>query len=189
MSKQAENSYEYIYKQCRDRVYGYCYRLLNHRETAEDLTQETFVRLILAFEASRQTERSCTFALTVARNLCMDTFRQRKRQPVNPLDAAMLEQTGGDNADFDRVLWAQLGAQVLGPCLETLTEEEKICFLLYHVEEFTYEQIADALGLSMSQVRYRIHGKRDKDGTVIGHGALQKLEVCLRQRGISGNGE
>lgn len=61
-----------------DKIYRYCYFKVHSRETAEDITQETFLRF---FESRNyeDTGKPLHYLYTVARNLCIDEYRRKKR--------------------------------------------------------------------------------------------------------------
>lgn len=65
-----------------DKIYRYCYFKLRHRECAEDITQETFLRFL---ESSTyiDTGRSLHYLYAIARNLCVE---ERRRRPAEALD-------------------------------------------------------------------------------------------------------
>ena len=75
-----------------DKIYRYCYFKLNHRETAEDITQETFLRYFASIHSTRYEEKgkALQYLYTIARNLCIDEFR---KQPMEQLPE---EQIGAD---------------------------------------------------------------------------------------------
>lgn len=64
-----------------DKIYRYCYYRLHNREQAEDITQETFLRLF-ASDTYRNQGQLLHYLYTVARNLCTDAFRCSVSQPI-----------------------------------------------------------------------------------------------------------
>ena len=73
-----------------DKIYRYCYRRLHHRQLAEDVTQEAFLRL-LAAEGYRETGKAIRYLYTVARNLCIDEYRRHPTQEL-PVDLPSPDQ-------------------------------------------------------------------------------------------------
>ena len=69
-----------------DKIYRYCYYRLHNRETAEDITQETFLRYYSS-DVPRDKTGSYKYLYTVARNLCIDEYRRIKTEPL-PEDIA-----------------------------------------------------------------------------------------------------
>ena len=64
-------------KEQYDNIYRYCHMKTGHPETAEDLTQETFLRF-LEDTGYQEQGRQLAYLYTIARNLCMDYFRRNK---------------------------------------------------------------------------------------------------------------
>lgn len=65
-----------------DKIYRYCYYKLHHREKAEDITQETFLRF-LENENYRDTGKGLQYLYTIARNLCIDEFRKKPTEELH----------------------------------------------------------------------------------------------------------
>lgn len=64
-----------------DKIYRYCYYKLHHREKAEDITQETFLRF-LENENYRDTGKGLQYLYTIARNLCINEFRKKPSEEL-----------------------------------------------------------------------------------------------------------
>ncbi len=75
------------------KIYRYCYFRLHDRQTAEDITQEAFLRYFEQ-EQSQAVERILPWLYTVARNLCMDEFRRQKLRPLEEAKERFLTETG-----------------------------------------------------------------------------------------------
>ena len=125
-----------------DKIYRYCYHRLRHRELAEDITQEAFLRL-LADEGYRETGKAIRYLYTVARNLCIDEYRRQKTQPL-PQDLP-----APDEED------ARLDTLGLRQALASLTVEERELILMRYVNCEPVSVIAGVLGISRFAVYRR----------------------------------
>ena len=139
-----------------DKIYRYCYRRLHHRELAEDVTQEAFLRLFAA-EGYRETGKAIRYLYTVARNLCIDEYRRPPTQEL-PVDLP------SPHRPDDRVETIAL-RQALG----SLTEEEQELLLLRYVNQEPVSVIAGLLGIS----RFAVYRKTTA--------ALAKLRQMLKE--------
>ena len=125
-----------------DKIYRYCYHRLRHRELAEDITQEAFLRLYAA-EGYRDTGKAIRYLYTVARNLCIDEYRRRKTESLaEDLPAPDTEP-------------ARLDALDLHDALNTLTTEERELILMRYVNFEPVSVIADVMGSSRFAVYRR----------------------------------
>ena len=125
-----------------DKIYRYCYHRLHHRELAEDITQEAFLRLYAA-EGYRETGKAIRYLYTVARNLCIDEYRRRKPEPLADDLPAPDEES------------VRLDAMSLRDALNTLTDEERELILMRYVNSEPVSVIAGVLGISRFAVYRR----------------------------------
>ena len=139
-----------------DKIYRYCYFKLNHRETAEDITQETFLRY---FSSARYEEKgkSLQYLYTIARNLCIDEFRKK---PLEPLPETIKE------TDMEEQLLTSLSVKT---ALHKLDKESQELLLLRYVNEVPVSVICNIMGIS----RFAAYRKTN--------GALKQMKEQLRK--------
>lgn len=137
-----------------EKIYRYCYYKLRHRESAEDVTQETFLRFFRTYEGRGQ---NLPLLYTIARNLCTDEFRKRKSEPLDETESQItFEDTVLQNA----ALQAELNK---------LSEEDRELLLLRYVNEVPLSTLCKLYGLSrfaiyrrcaklLSELRQRMEG-------------------------------
>lgn len=117
-----------------DRIYRYCYYRLRHVQSAEDITQEAFLRY---FESERgETGRPLAYLYTVARNLCIDEFRKKKMDELPDELPGVHPQDG------------LVDCMALRQALDTLTEYERELVLLRYVNEVPVADMAKFYGIS-----------------------------------------
>lgn len=126
-----------------DRIYRYCYFKTHSRETAEDITQETFLRF---FQSRPELSGgdALRFLYTVARNLCVDEYRRRQFQP---LDEKIL------SADEENGILTNITVR---DALSRLEPGHRELLLLRYVNEVPIAVIGDLHGISRFSVRRRI---------------------------------
>lgn len=126
-----------------DKIYRYCYFKLHHRETAEDITQETFLRYFERYHCTTA-EQTLKCLYTIARNLCTDEYRRRA--------TVQLEESVAEDSKEETILTG-LAVQ---SALSGLEKEEQELLLLRYVNEVSLSAIGQILGISRFAVYRRL---------------------------------
>ena len=148
-----------VVRQHADRVYRLAYRLSGNRADAEDLTQETFVRVFRSLsDFTPGTFEGWLHRITT--NLFLDMVRRRARIRFDalPEDAAerMASSLAGPEQRYDEM---HLDADIQA-ALDALPADFRAAVVLCDLEELSYEEIAATLGVKVGTVRSRIHRGR-----------------------------
>ena len=133
------------------RVYGYARRMLSDAAEAEDVAQETMLRLWQVAPRWRTGEaRVSTWTYRVVSNLCTDRLRLRRRRPVMPLDDApeVIDQSPGAEG---ALMQADRMAALQG-ALDTLPERQRQAVVLRHIEGLTNPEIAVVMDIGVEAV-------------------------------------
>ncbi len=125
-----------------DKIYRYCYYKVGNSVSAEDLTQETFLKYFMQ-NSYIEHGKKLAYLYTIARNLCMDFFR--KVQP---------ETLDDDVPDADYFENMELSL-ALRQALKKLPEQEQELLLLRHANELSVGEIASVMGISRFAVYRR----------------------------------
>lgn len=152
------------------RLYGFLYRLTGHREEAEDLVQEVFVRLVRTLERYEDDGRFEAWLFRIATNLARDRIRRVKRSiSTTPFSAGRGEDgesDGGfglDRAESDDAAEPDAGMKLkedmgrLADGLARLPEPEREVILLRHYTEMSFAQIAEMMGTPLGTALARSH--------------------------------
>jgi RNA polymerase sigma-70 factor (ECF subfamily) len=146
-------------------VFGLCLRLLGQREDAEEVTQETLVRAVRHLSHWDATRPLKPWVQAIAVNRCRTWTAKRKRQP------ALMEIADAIAAPRERLSVADLNEE-LQLALGELREEYRICFVLFHQEEQSCQQIAEVLDCPEGTIKTWLHRAR------------KELGETLRRRGV-----
>lgn len=131
-------------------VYRLAYARTGSREDAEDITQETFLRLVRAAPDFREEEHCKAWLLRVAANCAGDLHRSPWRRRVVPL-----EEAGKMSAP-------ELESGDMGEVLLALPEDYRVVVHLYYYEEMSTEEIAHVLGKRKGSIRTRLSRARKR---------------------------
>jgi RNA polymerase sigma-70 factor (ECF subfamily) len=146
----------------QDLLFALTYRVVRDREAAADAVQEAF------FSAYRNLDRfrGTTFRAWLSRiavNAATDVLRVRKRRPADPYpewEDDAWQPPSGPADDPERQAAHRARARVLAEALERITVDQRRAIVLFDVEGFDYQEIADITGVSLGTVKSRIHRGR-----------------------------
>ena len=160
-------SWEQVVREHSARVYRLAYRLSGNAQDAEDLTQETFIRVFRSLaQYTPGTFEGWLHRITT--NLFLDMVRRRQRIRFDPLpeDAERLRGTepSPEQVYVDTSLDPQIQA-----ALDALPPEFRAPVVLCDIEGLSYEEIAATLGIKMGTVRSRIHRGRVQLRAALAH--------------------
>jgi len=156
--------YGVLVRRCRDRYSRYAARLLGSTESAEDALQDALVR---AFERLRQCRDPDNFAgwfFLILRNRCFAELRRPGRPgPALEQVAQVLPAPGDAAAAAER---SEVRAAV-AQALTELTAEQREVFVLRHIEDLSYEEIAARTGQTVGALKMRMHRGYDRLRTLL----------------------
>lgn len=142
-------------------VYRVAYRFVRTRSDAEDVTQETFVRLWRHMSRYRKEVRLTTWLYKIVTNLCLDMLKSaHTRHSRQSMDAASYAEAGGAVAD-EGVLHDELRSAV-EEIMNTLSPKQKAVFILRDMEDRSVDEIEEILGMSAGQIKSNLYYARRK---------------------------
>ena len=136
-------------------IYAYLRRLCGNRADAEDLTQQTFLKVWSSLDGFKGRSRFSTWLYSIARNTCIDY--QRKNSGKNPVRSEQwLDECIDDNpGPFANVAERQ-SARRLYETVEQLDEDKREIVHLHYYQGLSLKQTAEVLGIANSTVKYRL---------------------------------
>ncbi|HUG41860.1 MAG TPA: sigma-70 family RNA polymerase sigma factor [Longimicrobiales bacterium] len=151
------------------RLLNFVYRMIGDRDRAEDLVQETFVRVYRHLHRYDQNRKFSTWAYTIAGNLAKNELRNRSRNPM------VLFQTIRKNweADHRPLEWEDNRyrpddlfrkrdlREKVEAAVAQLPEHHRVVFVLRELEGKTYEEISDITGVNLGTVKSRLNRARN----------------------------
>ena len=140
-------------------VFNLCYRMLNDAGDAEDAAQETFLRAYKAMKDYDDSRPFPTWLLSIAAHYCIDQMRKRRMAIVSMEDLPYMEIS--DDAPGPETTVSRREEQKrIRILLETLNGTDRAAVIMYYWYDFSYEEIGEALSLSLSAVKSRLHRAR-----------------------------
>lgn len=165
-----DDAYRELLRRYQRPVFSLIYRMVRDRELAEDLAQETFVKVLNALDSYRPEFKFSSWIFKIANNAAIDHLRRRQLDTLS-LDGApqattpeRVEATALQVSDRGESPLDELEARELGSAIEQaigkLRPEYRACIILRHIEDRPYEEIADILDLPLGTVKTYIHRAR-----------------------------
>ena len=138
----------------RGQVFGLCFRMLGHRQDAEDVTQESFLRALRSLGNWDGERELAPWLLAIAGNRCRTMLAMRSRRPVV---TSLVDQLPDKPLGLED---EQSLAEEVELALSTLRAEYRRAFLLFHQQQLSYQQISEVLGCPLGTVKTWVHRAR-----------------------------
>ncbi|MCU1604228.1 MAG: rpoE [Modestobacter sp.] len=168
-------SWEQVVRDHSARVYRLAYRLSGNQQDAEDLTQETFIRVFRSLaDFSPGTFEGWLHRITTKLFLDMARRRQRIRFDALPEDT---ELRPGSSPSPEQVYTVTHLDPQIEAALDALSPDFRVAVVLCDIEGLTYEEIAATLGIKLGTVRSRIHRGRVQLRQALAHLAPRRAVV------------
>ncbi len=157
------------------RLLNFVYRTTGDRERAEDLVQETFIRVYRHLHRFDQSKKFSTWVYTIASNLAKNELRNRSRNPLVlfqtikknwDADARPLEWEDNTYRPDDLFRKRHLKSMVES-AVDQLPEHHRTVFILREMEGKTYEEIADITATNLGTVKSRLNRARNNFAQLI----------------------
>jgi RNA polymerase sigma-70 factor, ECF subfamily len=160
------------------RIFNLAYRFTSNIEAAEDLTQDVFIRIYKTLDQfdAKQGDLS-NWLMRLARNLIIDDYRHRQRNPQNTMADAVDDHSyhlrAAGNSAHREIERKELAAQVQEG-IDKLPEDLRTCVILRDIEEMAYAEIVEVLKIPEGTVKSRIN-----------RGRIELAKILRRMRVVS----
>ncbi len=148
-----------INDQYHDRVKSFIMRLVKDEWIADDLIQETFIRVHRSIDSVRDPSKISSWIFRIAYNLCQDHFKSRKKN-----DHDMNEPQNPPGILSEMSVQKELEQFQMGACVQEqvdlLPEFQRIVLVLYDPLGFNHSEIAEILDITRANAKVRLHRAR-----------------------------
>ena len=140
-------------------VYNLCYRMLGNAEDAEDAAQETFLRAFQSLKHYDPDRSFSTWLLSIAAHYCIDRIR-RQRYRIISFEELPFPDVADDSPGVETRISHKQEQEQIQTLLNSLNPIDRAAMVLYYWYDLSYEEICQELGLSISQLKSRMHRAR-----------------------------
>ncbi len=152
----------------QDKIYHLAYRMVGNRQEAEDIVQETFLRVFRSLDRYDEKQKFSTWIYRIGTNLAIDQLRKRKA--VYSLDADVSDGEGATDwysmlkseepTPEGEVLLSETQRRI-HEAIEALPKKYKSVVILKYLHDMSLQEISDVLELPVTTVKTRVHRGRE----------------------------
>jgi RNA polymerase sigma-70 factor (ECF subfamily) len=149
-----KNGAEALYDMYSSSLYGVIFRIVQHEEIAEDLLQDTFIRIWNSFSSYDVSKgRLFTWMVNIARNIAIDKTRSKEFR-----NSAKTEDLENNVLTLDKQKSSEINPEIIGlkDLVGKLKPEQKIILDLVYFEGFTHVEVAEKLEIPLGTVKTRL---------------------------------
>lgn len=160
-------------------VFSLIYRLVRDRERAEDLSQETFIKVLNALHRYDPSYKFSSWIFKIAHNTALDHLRKKEPETLSlegsphaesaaDMEASSISVASPDQSPEDYVQQRELSG-TLEEAIAKLRPEYRTAIVLCHMEGRAYEEIAEIMEVPLGTVKTYIHRARHELRALLGH--------------------
>ena len=166
-----QHAFRVLFDKYKKQVINYCYRYCGHPAVAEELAQETFLRVYKASSRYRPKARFSTWLFKIATNVCLNEIRRPVyRERIESMDQAFCEDCDPprqvaaepEHSMPDALLEAHQDQHLIRRAMGRLPEAQRAALLLRATEGFSYQEIGRQINRSENHVKTLIHRGRQR---------------------------
>lgn len=150
----------------KDQLINFVYRYLSDYDQADDVVQETFIRLYYKKDTYKPIAKFSTWIYTIASNLAKTQLRNRKRRLIFSLtrrgedEREMQHEVPDDRYPADSMAESTLKQEIIQKALNSIPEKYREAVILCDIQELSYDEICTITGLNIGTLKSRLNRGR-----------------------------
>ena len=159
-----ENAYIVLVNRYKDKLINFIYHYLKDSESAEDVVQETMIKLYQKKHYYKEIAKFSTWLYTIAKNLANTELRKRKNRKTTLLSQFSNDdktyEIPSDDLEIGQQVQTDVVNEIIKDAVNQLSEKFKIVIILRDIQEISYEEISGIIGVPIGTVKSRINRAR-----------------------------
>ncbi len=161
------NSFATLVDRYKDMVYTLAIKMLNNKEEAEEIAQDTFIKVFNSLSKFKGESKFSTWVYKVTYNTCLDALKKKKKiNNVSYIEDFSEHQTKALEGILDSIDEKERN-QAIQQCLEELPSDEAFLVTLYYFDDQSVEEIAKVMNISTDNVKVKLFRTRKKLATIL----------------------
>jgi RNA polymerase sigma-70 factor (ECF subfamily) len=159
-------AYDLLVRRYKDQLLNFVYRFVGNRTDAEDIVQETFLRVYKNKHMYKEIAKFSTWVYTIAGNLAKTELRRRKRHKIFSVSNFVNEERDYDIPDREhspeKKVDSTIQEDIIQKAIEKLPAKFREVIILRDIQGFAYEEISQILDIPLGTVKSRVNRGRLK---------------------------
>ncbi|SFL69551.1 RNA polymerase sigma-70 factor, ECF subfamily [Paenibacillus sp. 1_12] len=152
-----EEAYRLLIERHKGYIYTLVYRMVEHRETAEDLTQDIFIKLYRSLAQFRGDAKFTTWLYRLTTNLVTDYRRAQRRRPYEAILDKMKGWLINKQEEPEAMALQKEERLTVQQLLSELPDKYRLILYLYHYKQLSYQEIAEVTQLPLKTIETRLY--------------------------------
>ena len=156
------NAYNELVKRYKDRLLNFVLRYFNNVEQAEDVVQDTLIKLYTHASYYKKIAKFSTWIFTIAKNNALTELRKNKRKKTDSLwtDDGQVIDINSKEESLDSKVQNEIAIDQLNKFLDEIPENFRMAVVLRDFQELSYEEISKILEIPIGTIKSRINRGR-----------------------------
>ena len=161
------NAYSLLVNRYKDLVFTLALRMMKHREEAEEVAQDSFIKAYRSLDKFKGDSKFSTWMYRVTYNTCLDRLKKNKRkQNTVAIDEFTEHKVKTIDNALDKIEKEERQLAIR-QCLDQLSSEDNYLLTLYYFDELSLDEIAKIIGLKPNNVKVKLYRSRKRLATVL----------------------
>ena len=156
------NAYNELVKRYKDRLFNFVLRYFNNAEQAEDVVQDTLIKLYTHASYYKNVAKFSTWIFTIAKNNALTELRKNKRKQTDSLwtDDGKVIDINSKEESLESKVQNEIAIDQLNKFLDEIPENFRMAVVLRDFQELSYEEISKILEIPIGTIKSRINRGR-----------------------------
>ena len=160
-------AYAQLVNRYKDLVYTLALRMLKHKEEAEEVAQDTFVKVFKSLHKFKGDSKFSTWIYKVAYNTCLDTIKKNKKHLNNvTIDEYNFNKLDTIDNALDNIIKEEKSALIKN-CINKLPEDSSALLTLFYFEELSLDEISKIINIEANTVKVKLFRARKKLAVIL----------------------
>ena len=159
-----ENAYIALVNRYKDKLINFIFHYLKDSESAEDVVQDTLIKLYQKKHYYKEIAKFSTWLYTIAKNLANTELRKRKNRKTTLLSRFSTDdktfEIPSDDLEIGQQVQTYIVNKIIKDAVNQLSEKFKTVIILRDIQEISYEEISEIIGVPIGTVKSRINRAR-----------------------------